>query len=55
MLTTPARQELHPYHDSRSLLCVYAAYGPAKLSGIRWAARYLRGSAHESSFTAEPG
>jgi hypothetical protein len=27
MLTTPASQKLYPYHDSPSLLCIYAGYG----------------------------
>ena len=35
MLTAPASQKLHPYHDSPSLLCIYRAYGAPRLSGIR--------------------
>jgi hypothetical protein len=27
MLAAPASQKLYPYHDSPSLLCIYAAYG----------------------------
>ena len=26
MLAAPASQKLYPYHDSPSLLCIYAAY-----------------------------
>ncbi len=35
MLTPPPGQELYPYHDSPSRLCIYAAYGSPRLSGIR--------------------
>jgi hypothetical protein len=34
MLADPASQKHHPYHDSPALLCIYAAYGSPKLSGI---------------------
>jgi hypothetical protein len=40
MLAAPASQKLYPYHDSPSRLCIYAAYGSPRLSGIRGAARY---------------
>ena len=45
MPAAPASQKLYPYHDSPSLLCIYAAYGSPRLSGIRGAARYYVHSA----------
>ncbi len=40
MLAAPASQKLYPYHDSPSLLCIYAAYSsPGAVAGSRTPAR----------------
>jgi hypothetical protein len=35
MLAAPASQKLYPYHDSPSLLCIYAAYSSRAIAGSR--------------------
>jgi hypothetical protein len=35
MPAAPASQKLYPYHDSPSLLCIYAAYGSRAVAGSR--------------------